>query len=83
MTTFSTAPGKFADLSAIKSKSGVSEQDWTYALEYAAQVASILVNYKSFGFSKFVPRVGREEFAKIVKASPRAEEAVKQWDKAS
>jgi dipeptidyl-peptidase-3 len=59
----------------------VSEEEWTYALEYGAQVVSIFVNYKSFGFSKFIPRVGRTEFRKIVESSPQAKEALPIWDK--
>lgn len=66
----------------MKAKSGVSDEDWTAALEYAAQVVSILVNFKSFGFSKFIPRVSRAEFEKIVKASPQSGDAVKLWAKA-
>lgn len=81
LMTFSATAGKFADLEAIRSKCGVSKEDWTFALEYAAQGTSILTNYKSFGFSKYIPRVSRENFRKVVASSPRGDEAVKLWDK--
>lgn len=81
LLTFSSAPAKLADLEAIQSKAGVSKEEWTFALEYAAQVTSILTNYKSFGFSKYIPRVPKESFRKIVESSPQADEAVKLWDK--
>lgn len=52
-----------------------------YALDYAAQVTSILTNYKTFGSSKFIPRVAKDKFRSIIANSPQAEEALKLWDK--
>ncbi|KIO02999.1 hypothetical protein M404DRAFT_629902 [Pisolithus tinctorius Marx 270] len=80
--TFS-ANGKLADLEALKQRSGVSEQDFDDALQYSAQVLHNLVNYKSFGFTKFVPRVPVGEFAKIIAASTNAANAVPLWETAS
>ncbi|KAI6035661.1 peptidase family M49-domain-containing protein [Pisolithus orientalis] len=77
--TFS-ANGKLADLEALKQRSGVSEQDFDDALQYSAQVLHNLVNYKSFGFTKFVPRVPVGEFAKIIAASTNAANAVPLWE---
>lgn len=80
LLVFSSEKGKFADINGIKKQSGVSDEAWLWALEYSAQVVSILLNYKSFGFSKFVPRVSATEFKAIVKSSPQASEALKLWD---
>ncbi|KIK16465.1 hypothetical protein PISMIDRAFT_30890 [Pisolithus microcarpus 441] len=77
--TFS-ANGKLADLEALKQRSGVSEQDFDDALQYTAQVMHNLVNYKSFGFTKFVPRIPVDEFAKIIAASTNATNAVPVWE---
>ncbi|KIJ11450.1 hypothetical protein PAXINDRAFT_171775 [Paxillus involutus ATCC 200175] len=73
--TFSTN-GKLVDLDALKSKSGVSQQDFDELLQYTSQVMHNLVNYKSFGFTKIVPRVAESEFAKVVAASSNASNAV-------
>lgn len=83
LLVFSSEKGKFADLNEIKKQSGVSDEAWLWALEYSAQVASILLNYKSFGFSKFVPRVSPSDFKAIVKSSPQGSEALKLWDAVS
>ncbi|KIK94398.1 hypothetical protein PAXRUDRAFT_33528 [Paxillus rubicundulus Ve08.2h10] len=73
--TFSTN-GKLVDLDALKSKSGVSQQDFDELLQYTSQVMHNLVNYKSFGFTKIIPRVAESEFAKVVAASSNASNAV-------
>ncbi|KAF9230024.1 peptidase family M49-domain-containing protein, partial [Melanogaster broomeanus] len=73
--TFSTN-GKLADLGILKNNSGVSQRDFDDVLQYTAQVLQNLVNYKSFGFTKIVPRVVESEFAKVVAASTNASNAV-------
>lgn len=45
------------------------------------QVFSNLVNFKSFGFTKFVPRVSESQFAKVVGASASASNALPMWEK--
>ncbi|KAL4075542.1 peptidase family M49-domain-containing protein [Scleroderma citrinum] len=77
--TFS-ANGKLADLEALQKRSGVCQQDFDYALEYVSQVMHNLVNYKSFGFTKFLPRIAASEFARIVHASMNAANAVPLWN---
>ncbi|KAJ3045107.1 hypothetical protein HDV00_011832 [Rhizophlyctis rosea] len=57
------------DLADWKARAEVSEQAWSYFLEYAAQSLNNLGNYKSFGDTKFIPRVSQDEFASILKAS--------------
>lgn len=43
------------------------------------QVLSNLVNYRSFGFTKIVPRVGEKQFEAVVERSANASEAVILW----
>ncbi|GAB1519793.1 hypothetical protein RhiTH_002863 [Rhizoctonia solani] len=82
ISIFSTSDGhKITDLVDLKSKSGLDEEEWTLLLEYVAQVFSNLVNYKSFGFTKFVPRLPEDKFAKVVEASPSSSKALPQWEK--
>lgn len=47
----------------------VSAEAVTHYLEYASQFLSNLGNFKSFGDSKFVPKVSKDDFAKIVAAT--------------
>jgi dipeptidyl-peptidase-3 len=49
-------------------------------LQYTAQVLSNLVNYRSFGFTKIIPRVSKEKFAAVVEASPNAANALPLWE---
>ncbi|KAI0093655.1 aflatoxin-detoxifizyme [Irpex rosettiformis] len=72
--------GKLADLSKLKSESGVSDKEWFDLLQYTAQVLSNLVNYRSFGFSKFVPRIPESSFAAVVAKSPNAKNAEPLWE---
>merc|ERR1711939_1225031 len=78
VSTFSAAPGKFVDLAKLKQESAVSDDEWHDTLSYCAQVLSNLANIKSFGATKFVPRVA---FEKVVKASPNSKAALSYWDK--
>ncbi|GAA5986805.1 hypothetical protein JCM11641_004797 [Rhodosporidiobolus odoratus] len=73
-------PNKLADLTKIKTKSGVSDDDWQAVLAYAAQVLSNLANVKSFGATKFIPRASEEAFARIVHASEQSSVALPLWD---
>ncbi|KAI8819088.1 peptidase family M49-domain-containing protein [Fimicolochytrium jonesii] len=57
------------DISAFKSAAGVSEESWKYFVEYAVQVLYNLSNFKSFGDTKFFPRLPEAEFEKIVTAA--------------
>ncbi|KAH7343473.1 aflatoxin-detoxifizyme [Rhizoctonia solani] len=82
ISIFSSSDGQnIADLADLKNKSGLNEEEWTLLLEYVAQVFSNLVNYKSFGFTKFVPRVPQDKFAKVVEASPSSSKALPLWEK--
>jgi dipeptidyl-peptidase-3 len=77
--TFSTN-GKLANLGALQTKSGVRQQAFEDLLQYTTQVLHNLVNYKSFGFTKIIPRISEDDFAKVVAASPNASNAVPLFD---
>jgi dipeptidyl-peptidase-3 len=71
--TFTDGAGKLADLSALQAKAGLGADDWEAVL-------SNLSNYKSFGFTKFVPRTPAEHFEATIKASHNAEKALPLWE---
>ncbi|KAF9653115.1 aflatoxin-detoxifizyme [Thelephora ganbajun] len=71
--------GTLTDLETLKRKSGVSDEEWEDLLQYSSQVLSNLVNYKSFGFTKFIPRIPKEKFEAVVKASSNASNAMGIW----
>lgn len=75
--------GKCVDFNRLKEDSKVSDENWKHATSYTAQVLGNLVNYKSFGFSKFIPRIRPDDFKAIVEASPNKEQALLLWDKVS
>ncbi|KAF8903038.1 aflatoxin-detoxifizyme [Mucidula mucida] len=72
--------GKLADLDALQRTSQVSSEDWDDLLQYTSQVLSNLVNYKTFGFTKIIPRVGADKFESVVKASG-SEQAISLFNK--
>jgi dipeptidyl-peptidase III len=45
------------------------------------KVTSNLVNYKSFGFTKFIPRIPSEKFEAVVKHSENSKKALELWGK--
>jgi dipeptidyl-peptidase-3 len=57
----------------VQSKTGISDDDLKHFLSYAAQFIGNTGNYRSFGDSKIIPRIPKESFAKLAKASPAAE----------
>jgi len=59
----------------------LSDEHWKHATTYTAQVFGNLVNYKSFGFSKFIPRIKESQFKSIVAASPNSVDALARWEK--
>ncbi|OJT09019.1 Dipeptidyl peptidase 3 [Trametes pubescens] len=72
--------GKLADLEGLQKRSGVSQEDWEDVLQYTSQVLSNLVNFKSFGFTKIIPRVSAEQFGAVVERSANAANAVPLWN---
>lgn len=77
--TFSSG-GKLADLDALSQKSGISHEDFEQVLQYSSQVLHNLVNYKSFGFTKIVPRISEAKFAAVVEKSANAANAIPLWN---
>jgi len=71
--------GKLGNLEALQKNAGLGEEEWEDLLQYTTQVLSNLVNYKSFGFTKFVPRVDAKLFEAVVEQSANAAEAVPLW----
>ena len=61
----------------VQAKSGISDEDLQYFLEYAAQFLGNCGNYKGFGDSKFIPRLPPTKFEKLVAIDPVAEQLFK------
>ncbi|CAG8768538.1 1884_t:CDS:2, partial [Acaulospora colombiana] len=80
---FTNEEGKCVNFDKLKEDSQSSEEQWKHALSYAAQVFGNLLNYKSFGFTKFVPRIKINDFKRIIEACPNHEKAKPLWDKLS
>ncbi|KAH9079400.1 aflatoxin-detoxifizyme [Lactarius deliciosus] len=72
--------GTITKVDTLREKSGLSTDEWERVLEFASQVLSNLANYKSFGFTKFVPRVPQDKFAAVIENSPNAANAVPLWN---
>lgn len=62
------------DYGSLKTKAGLSDEDLKHYLSYAAQFMGNAGNYKSFGDSKFIPRLAPEKLDAIAKVSPAAAE---------
>ncbi|GLB34963.1 putative aflatoxin-detoxifizyme [Lyophyllum shimeji] len=78
--TFSTPNGTIADLAALQQQAGLSDGEWEDVLQYTTQVLSNLVNYKTFGFTKILPRVPSDRFEAVVKHSANSEKALSLWN---
>ncbi|KAJ6596888.1 aflatoxin-detoxifizyme [Mycena vulgaris] len=77
---FSSPDGKLADLQALQQKAGLSTDDFEGILQYASQVLSNLVNFKTFGFTKITPRTSSDKFEDVIKASANVAQATPLWD---
>ncbi|KAJ3211801.1 hypothetical protein HK099_007922, partial [Clydaea vesicula] len=71
---------KLANLDTLKKKSGVTEKDWENFLLYTNQTLANCGNFRSFGDTKFIPRIAAEEFKKIVESSENHEAALKSFN---
>jgi dipeptidyl-peptidase-3 len=72
--------GKLGDLEGLKQKAGLSPNEWEDLMQYTTQALSNLVNYKSFGFTKFIPRLSEDKFGAVVKHSANANKALPLWE---
>ncbi|KAJ7685164.1 aflatoxin-detoxifizyme [Mycena polygramma] len=78
--TFSSSDGKLADLQALQEKAGLATDEFEGLLQYASQVLSNLVNFKTFGFTKIIPRTSSDKFEAVIKSSANASQAAPLWD---
>ncbi|KAJ7632614.1 aflatoxin-detoxifizyme [Roridomyces roridus] len=77
---FSTADAKLADLQALQDRAGLSSEEFEGLLQYSSQVLSNLVNFRSFGFTKIIPRTSSDKFSALVHASANASQATPLWE---
>ncbi|KAJ1331512.1 dipeptidyl-peptidase III [Microdochium nivale] len=61
------------DWKALQAKAGISDEELSHFLQYAAQFLGNNGNYKSFGDSKFIPRSSEASFAALAATSPAAD----------
>ncbi|KAK3716411.1 hypothetical protein LTR37_006561 [Vermiconidia calcicola] len=57
------------DWKKLASDTGLSDEDMRHFLNYSAQFLGNTGNFKSFGDSKFIPRMKSDKFAALAKAS--------------
>ncbi|KAI0054058.1 aflatoxin-detoxifizyme [Auriscalpium vulgare] len=72
--------GALVDLDVLKQKSGVTDEEWEDALQFTSQSLSNLANYKTFGFTKFLPRISEDKFTAVISSSPNAANALPLWN---
>ncbi|KAF9818936.1 hypothetical protein IEO21_02474 [Rhodonia placenta] len=72
--------GHLADLEGLKQRSGLNPEEWDNLVQYTTQVLSNLANYKSFGFTKIIPRLSEDKFAAVVAKSPNASKTLPLWE---
>ncbi|OQO12184.1 hypothetical protein B0A48_02825 [Cryoendolithus antarcticus] len=61
------------DYKQLQTSAKLSDEDIRHYLSYAAQFLGNCGNYKSFGDSKFIPRLPKESFATLAKTSSGTE----------
>jgi dipeptidyl-peptidase III len=66
------------DWKKVQQEAGISDEDLKSFLDYSAQFLGNCGNYKSFGDSKFIPRISAEKLEAIAKTTP---ESQKLWGK--
>ncbi|KAK0335944.1 hypothetical protein LTR91_023132 [Friedmanniomyces endolithicus] len=67
------------DWKKLASRAGLSDEDLKHFLSYAAQFLGNTGNYKSFGDSKFVPRVPADKVAALASTSREAQSLYDQF----
>ncbi|KAJ7278369.1 aflatoxin-detoxifizyme [Mycena rebaudengoi] len=80
---FSGTDGKLADLKDLQQKAGLSTEEFEGLLQYSSQALSNLVNFRSLGYTKIVPRTSSDKFAAVVKSSANATQATALWSRLS
>ncbi|KAG6818124.1 hypothetical protein H0H87_000029 [Tephrocybe sp. NHM501043] len=77
--TFSTQNGTLADLNALQQQAGLTAEEWDDLFQYTTLVLGNLVNFKTFGFTKVVPRVSVNKFEAVVQRSQNSQKALELW----
>ncbi|KIK08637.1 hypothetical protein K443DRAFT_672163 [Laccaria amethystina LaAM-08-1] len=77
--TFSNDANGLANLAKLQTDAALSLTEWEDLLQYTSQVFSNLVNFKTFGFTKIVPRVSSEKFEAVVSHSANSAKALPLW----
>jgi dipeptidyl-peptidase III len=78
---FSGTEGKLANLEELQRSAGLNAEEWEALSQYTTQVLSNLVNYRSFGFTKILPRLSAEKFDLVVQKSANVASASPLWEK--
>ncbi|KAJ4464816.1 aflatoxin-detoxifizyme [Lentinula lateritia] len=76
-----TDDGKLADLKKLQSASRLTAEEWEDIMQYTVQVLSNLVNYRSFGFTKIIPRISDIKFEAVVQQCANSNKALEMWYK--
>ncbi|KAJ4481110.1 aflatoxin-detoxifizyme [Lentinula aciculospora] len=71
--------GKLADVQKLQSASQLTPEEWENITQYTIQVLSNLVNYRSFGFTKIIPRIEQSKFEAVVQSSASPDKALALW----
>lgn len=66
------------DWKALKKDAGLSDDELDHFLNYATQFLGNTGNFKSFGDSKFIPRLPARQMKALASSSPKALEAYEQ-----
>ncbi|KAJ3793911.1 hypothetical protein GGU11DRAFT_360118 [Lentinula aff. detonsa] len=73
--------GHLADLETLRSASGLTPNEWEDIEQYTIQVLSNLVNYRSFGFTKIIPRGGsRIKSSKLLCRNLQTRKTALRWE---
>ncbi|KAJ3804498.1 aflatoxin-detoxifizyme [Lentinula lateritia] len=73
--------GKLADLQKLQAASRLTAEEWEDIMQYTVQVLGNLVNYRSFGFTKIIPRISDIKFEAVVQQSANSNKALGLWYK--
>ncbi|KAJ3838296.1 aflatoxin-detoxifizyme [Lentinula raphanica] len=73
--------GNLTNLQTLQSASGLASDEWEDLLQYTVQVLSNLTNYRSFGFTKIIPRLSETKFEAVIRKSANSDQALALWSK--
>lgn len=70
---------RLCDLTELKTKSDLNDDDFNALLAYSGLALVNLSNYRSFGNTKFLPRLESDKFDRVVKASDNHQRILDLW----